>query len=123
MSDMTQSKTLADGRLELTVVKFEPMKAYEMLGRMNELGVRARTDPKFLRDMLANSSVVRDDDKGTRINISLAGGDKAINQAFRGYGCAVMVEALGFAIDVNFEDFFAAAEAKLVERAAAGEAG
>lgn len=121
MSDMTQSKTLADGKCTLTVVKFEPMKAYEMLGRLQEPG--AKTDPKFLRDMLANSSVVREDDKGQAVNITLAQGDAAINRAFRGLGCAVMVEALGFAIDVNFADFFVAAEAKLAERTAAPAAG
>lgn len=119
MIDTTQTKALGSGgELELTVVRFEAMKAYEMLGRLQEPG--ARTDPKFLRDMLGNSSIVREDDKGQRVNISLTG-DVAINRAFRGHGVALMVEALGFAIDVNFSDFFVAAEAKLAERAAAGK--
>lgn len=118
MSDTTQTKELDHGALALTVVKFEAMKAYEMLGRLQEPG--ARTDPKFLRDMLANSSIVRDEN-GSKVNISLSG-DAQINRAFRGHGVSLMVEALGFAIDVNFADFFVAAEAKLAERAAAAEA-
>lgn len=116
MNAIDKTVTLADGLLELTVVKFGAMRGFEMLGRMQKDG--AQQDPAFLRDMLKNAFVIRADDKGQKESISLGAGDPAIDKAFRGCSLAVLIEAQNFAMEVNFGDFFADAARKIAERKA-----
>lgn len=116
MSDNDKTITLADGLLELTVVKFGSIRGFEMLGRMQKDG--AQQDVAFLRDMLKNAFVIRTDDKGQKESISLGAGDAAIDKAFRGCSLAILIEAQNFAMEVNFADFFADAERKIAARQA-----
>lgn len=120
MNDNEKTITLADGKIELTVIKFETMRGFEMLGKMEASG--AQKDPAFLRAMLSGSLVIRHDDKGNKESISLGAGDSAINKAFRGCSLAVLIEAQNFAMEVNFADFFADAERKMAAKRAAEEA-
>lgn len=110
------TKTLANGALELTVIKFGAMRNFTMLGKMQAPG--AQQDPEFMRAILASSFIVRVDEKGQREKVDLGGGDIAIDKAFRGHSIMVLIEAQNFAMEVNFGDFFADAARKVAERQA-----
>lgn len=111
----TSTKTLADGKLELTVIKFEAMRGFTLLGRLQQPG--AQQDPGFLREILSSSYVIRTDEQGNKEKIDL-NGDAAINKAFRGCSMMALMDAQAFALEVNFGDFFAEAGARVQAKAA-----
>lgn len=110
---MEKSKALANGKIELTVIKFPSMQGFTMLGKMQQPG--AQQDPQFMREMLALSYVIRLDDQGRKEKIDLGGGDAAINKAFRDCSVMALIEAQNFAMEVNFQDFFDDAQRKMEE--------
>jgi hypothetical protein len=99
---MAKQQTKEIDGLQVTVVKFAPTRGYKLMGRLQKDGMG---DPVFMRDMLALTSVIRADANGDLENISLAGGDAALDKAFADAGVYTMVKALEFALEVNFKDF------------------
>lgn len=112
-----KSKTLADGKIELTVIKFGSMQGFTMLGKMQAPG--SQQDPAFLVGMLASSYVIRTDEHGYKEKIELGHGAASIDKAFRDCSIMVLIEAQNFALEVNFEDFFVDAARKVKEQEAA----
>jgi hypothetical protein len=99
---MAKQQTRTIDELEITVIKFPPTRGYKLMGRLQKEGMG---DPTFMRDMLANTSVIVLDARGEKERIDLCGGDAALDRAFSDAGVYTMVKALEFALEVNFKDF------------------
>lgn len=113
----SQSMTLTtDDDEEITVVctPYESVEAYELMARMSKVETEgAMKQMQFMRkELLTQTYVVRNDSKGEPLKIELGGpnADKNMNRAFKGTGVMGIARAAQFSYQVNFADFFAAAD-------------
>lgn len=133
MPKMQDTKTLTtpDGdTLELTVNKLEPVDAYVLTAKLGKVLIPAfvaarsgksaelhgvvdtmfdKLGPELatqiMYDLFRGCLVIRNTPEGAAQKFDLAGGKAAVNNAFRG-NLKGMFVALGFALEVNFGDFF-----------------
>ena len=134
MSKMQDTKTLkgADGdSFELTCVKLEPVAAYMLVAKLGKVlmpalvamktrkanddlqpvvdqifgGLTTEIAQQVMLELLSTTTVVRTTASGEVSKRDLCNGQAAINDAFRG-SVMMMFRAMGFALEVNFGDFF-----------------
>lgn len=106
---MEKTKTLelknsAGERLEVTTVKFEPVAAFVMLEKLDGLkGGAGRLSQSAMIDLLANTSIVKEDREGRPERIELTSVAR-INRACGDFKVLVLV--IKHAIEANYADFF-----------------
>jgi hypothetical protein len=134
MSDSKTYEGKEGDSYEITVVKLEPVPAYQLVAKLGKLlvpavvalqGVKATADVRelvpaadklfdsltpemamsLMKDLFATVTIVRTRADGVAEKSDLCHGQAMVNRAFRGDLKAMLV-ALKFAFEVNFGDFF-----------------